>query len=35
MTVACVMNRHVESDDVDDRSINIVKAAYDSLATIR
>jgi CubicO group peptidase (beta-lactamase class C family) len=32
MTVAYVMNRHLESNDVDARSVNVVNAAYDSLA---
>ena len=31
MTVAYVMNRHVESGSPDQRSINIVNAAYDAL----
>jgi hypothetical protein len=31
LTVAYVMNRHVESHDTDRRSIDIVCAAYDSL----
>jgi hypothetical protein len=31
MTVALVMNRHVESDDTDRRSIDITCAAFDSL----
>ena len=31
MTVAFVMNRHVESGDTDQRSIDIVNAAYDAL----
>jgi CubicO group peptidase (beta-lactamase class C family) len=31
MAVAFVMNRHVETDDVDQRSIDIVNAAYDAL----
>src|SRR4029453_13595966 len=35
MTVAYVMNRHLESNDVDARSVNIVNAAYDSLAEMR
>jgi hypothetical protein len=35
MTVAYVMNRHLESNDVDQRSVNIVNAAYDSLAMMR
>ena len=34
MTVAFVMNRHVESHDVDKRSIDIVNAAYDSLGIL-
>ena len=29
MTVAFVMNRHVESSDVDHRSVYIVRAAYE------
>ena len=32
MTVAYVMNRHVESHDTDRRSIDVVCAAFDSLA---
>jgi CubicO group peptidase (beta-lactamase class C family) len=32
MTVAYVMNRHLESNDVDARRVNVVNAAYDSLA---
>ena len=35
MTVAFVMNRHLESNDVDLRSVNIVKAAYESLDGMR
>ena len=31
VTVALVPNRHVESGDVDQRSIDIVSAAYDAL----
>jgi CubicO group peptidase (beta-lactamase class C family) len=33
MTVSYVMNRHVESEDTDHRSINVVNAAYDALET--
>jgi hypothetical protein len=32
MTVAFVMNRHVESHDTDRRSVEVVCAAYDCLA---
>jgi hypothetical protein len=35
MTVAFVMNRRLESNDVDLRSVNVVRAAYDSLAEMR
>jgi hypothetical protein len=31
VTVAFVMNRHPESSDVDQRSIDVIKAAYDAL----
>jgi CubicO group peptidase (beta-lactamase class C family) len=33
VTVAYVMNRHVESGDVDHRSVDVVKAAFDSLTS--
>ena len=31
MTVAFVMNRHVESNDTDHRSVDVVRAAYECL----
>jgi len=34
MTVAYVMNRHLEHGGVDPRGIGIVRAAYDSLAQV-
>jgi hypothetical protein len=34
MTVAFVMNRHVESHDTDRRSIDITCAAFDSLNAV-
>jgi len=34
MAVAFVMNRPVETDDVDQRRIDIVNAAYDSLGVL-
>ena len=35
MTVAYVMNRHLEQGGVDPRGVGIVRAAYDSLAQAR
>jgi len=31
MTVAFVMNKHVESNDTDHRSVDVVRAAYECL----
>jgi hypothetical protein len=32
MTIAFAMNKHVEAGGWDQRSVNVVNAAYDSLA---